>query len=56
MTPFAVLALGVSFMTSDYGEYLTDDVARKMHGRMVGASRMSGRGKEAVVVEVKNLV
>jgi hypothetical protein len=23
-------------LTIDYGEYLTDDVARKMHGRTVG--------------------
>ncbi len=56
MIPFTVLALGVSFMTTDYGEYLTDDVARKMHGRMVGSSGMSGRMKEAGIVEEKNIV
>lgn len=40
---FAVLALAASCMTIDYGEFLTDDVARKMHGRTVGDM---GRGRE----------
>ncbi|KAF9884304.1 hypothetical protein FE257_001882 [Aspergillus nanangensis] len=30
---FACVALAASVMTIDYGAYLTDDVARKMHGR-----------------------
>ncbi|KAL4894250.1 fungal trichothecene efflux pump [Aspergillus ambiguus] len=30
---FACVALGASVLTIDYGAYLTDDVARKMHGR-----------------------
>lgn len=33
---FACVALCVSVMTIDYGVYLTDDVARKMHGQMTG--------------------
>jgi len=33
---FAVLAVGASCLTIDYGEYLTDEVARKMHGATVG--------------------
>jgi hypothetical protein len=33
---FAVLALGAACLTIDYGEYLTDEVARKMHGATVG--------------------
>ena len=32
---FACLAVVVSCLTIDYGEYLTDDVARKMHGATV---------------------
>ncbi|KAL5362255.1 fungal trichothecene efflux pump [Aspergillus floccosus] len=36
---FACVALGASILTIDYGSYLTDDVARKMHGR-------SGRSKQ----------
>jgi hypothetical protein len=33
---FAVLAVGATCLTISYGEYVTDDVARKMHGRTVG--------------------
>lgn len=33
---FAVLAVGASCLTINYGEYLTDEVARKMHGNTVG--------------------
>ncbi|KAK4941425.1 hypothetical protein LTR10_018694 [Elasticomyces elasticus] len=33
---FACLACGAACLTIDYGEYLTDDVARKMHGKTVG--------------------
>jgi hypothetical protein len=32
---FACLAVVVSCLTIDYGEYLTDDVARKTHGATV---------------------
>jgi hypothetical protein len=40
---FAVLATGASCLTINYGEYLTDDVARKMHGATVGG-RSDGEG------------
>lgn len=33
---FAVLALVAACLTIDYGEYLTDEVSRKMHGATVG--------------------
>ncbi|KAF4636561.1 hypothetical protein G7Y89_g1524 [Cudoniella acicularis] len=33
---FAVLALVAACLTINYGEYLTDEVARKMHGATVG--------------------
>jgi hypothetical protein len=33
---FACLAVGASCLTIDYGEFLTDEVARKMHGATVG--------------------
>jgi hypothetical protein len=33
---FAALAVGAACLTIDYGEYLTDEVARKMHGATVG--------------------
>lgn len=33
---FAVLAVGCSFLTINYGHLLTDDVSRKMHGKTVG--------------------
>jgi multisubunit Na+/H+ antiporter MnhG subunit len=45
---FAVLATGASCLTINYGEYLTDDVARKMHGATVG-----GRGGEEGAVNEK---
>lgn len=35
---FAVFALGASCLTIDYGVYLTDEVARKMHGKTVGVA------------------
>jgi hypothetical protein len=33
---FAVVAVGAACLTIDYGEYLTDEVTRKMHGVTVG--------------------
>jgi MFS family permease len=33
---FAVVAVGAACLTIDYGEYLTDEVSRKMHGVTVG--------------------
>ena len=41
---FAVLATGASCLTINYGEYLTDQVARKMHGATV-EGRADGRGE-----------
>jgi hypothetical protein len=35
---FCCLAVEATFMTISYGEYLNDDVARKMHGRTVGVA------------------
>jgi hypothetical protein len=46
---FAALALVASCLTIDYGEYLTDDVARKMHGSTMGHVEPSM--KEKVVEE-----
>jgi len=46
---FAVLALGAACLTIDYGEYLTDEVARKMHGATVGV--VAGDAGEKVVEE-----
>ncbi|KAH8651850.1 putative siderophore iron transporter [Tricladium varicosporioides] len=39
---FAVLAVVAASLTIDYGEYLTDDVARKMHGATVGDIHKDG--------------
>jgi Fungal trichothecene efflux pump (TRI12) len=36
---FGIIALLASCLTIDYGEYLTEDVARKMHGATVGQKR-----------------
>jgi hypothetical protein len=36
---FAVLATGAACLTINYGEYLTDEVARKMHGATVGEGK-----------------
>ena len=35
MIAFACLAIVAACLTIDYGEHLTDEVARKMHGRTV---------------------
>jgi len=49
---FAVLATGAACLTIDYGEYLTDEVARKMHGATVGegkgGSEKVGAGNKVV--------
>lgn len=47
---FAALAVAAACLTIDYGEYLTDDVARKMHGKTVGENSYSEEheAKEAV--------
>ncbi|PLB35258.1 trichothecene efflux pump [Aspergillus candidus] len=49
---FAGLALILSFTTIDYGQYLTDEVTRKMHGRTVGVvegeKRSGERSEESV--------
>ena len=43
---FAVLATGASCLTINYGEYLTDDVARKMHDTVGGRGNGEGVAKE----------
>jgi len=48
---FAVLAVGCSFLTINYGHLLTDDVSRKMHGKTVGV--VEGSEKEHEQVEIK---
>ena len=47
---FAILAVGAACLTINYGEYLTDEVARKMHGKTVGENSHSDEHetKEAV--------
>lgn len=46
---FAVLALVASCFTIDYGEYLTDTVERKLHGKTVGGdSQRGGHSEEKV--------
>jgi len=43
---FGCLAIIASSLTVDYGEYLTDDVARKMHGKTVGEHKGNGEHEE----------
>lgn len=45
---FCVLAVAAACLTIDYGQYLNDDVARKMHGRTTGA-KQSGPGSDGVI-------
>ena len=50
MLAFAALACVASCFTIDYGEYLTDTVERKLHGKTVGGHehRETGGGEEKV--------
>jgi hypothetical protein len=43
---FACLAVGAAWFTIDYGEYLTDEIARKMHGRSVGVKNPGSPDRE----------
>lgn len=43
---FACLAVIAACLTIDYGEYLTDDVTRKLHGRTVEVGEQSGDAPE----------
>lgn len=48
---FACLALFAACLTIDYGEYLTDDVARKMHGTTVGVKEGHDRNEKVIELE-----
>jgi hypothetical protein len=43
---FAVLAIGASCRTINYEEYLTDNVATKMHGSTVGKFEEAGANEK----------
>lgn len=43
---FAVLAVGCSCLTINYGHLLTDDVSRKMHGKTVGVVEGDEKGDD----------
>lgn len=45
---FAVLAVVASSMTINYATYYTDDVSRKMHGRLVGDRHITEEKAENV--------
>jgi hypothetical protein len=46
---FAVLALGCACFTINYGQFLTNDVSRKMHGKTVGVVEEEERQEKSVV-------
>ncbi|KPI41091.1 putative MFS-type transporter YusP [Cyphellophora attinorum] len=47
---FAVLALGCACFTINYGQFLTNDVSRKMHGKTVGVVEEEEERQEKSVV------
>jgi hypothetical protein len=51
--PFACLAIIASCLTIDYGEYLNDDVSRKLHGTTFGAKTEKVQPASAVASEEK---
>jgi hypothetical protein len=48
---FACVAVIAACLTIDYGEYLTDDVARKLHGRTVQVGTQSEESSDVAETE-----
>jgi hypothetical protein len=48
---FATVAVIAACLTIDYGEYLTDDVARKLHGRTVQVGTQREQSSDVAEIE-----